>query len=61
MFAFEHENVLPDVMCMAKAMANGLPLGGIIAKKKLMEAWSSGAMAEHSEVIPFPAQPLWPL
>lgn len=43
MFAFEHTQVLPDIMVMAKAIANGLPLGGIIAKKKLMEEWSSGA------------------
>jgi len=50
-----------DVMCMAKAMANGLPLGGIIAKKKLYGSVVSGAHGGTSEVNPFPAQPLWPL
>jgi len=43
LFAFEHSGVVPDIMCLAKAIANGLPLGAVIAKKSLMEAWSPGA------------------
>lgn len=43
MFAYENYGVMPDIMCMAKAIANGLPLGGIIASKELMEKWSPGA------------------
>lgn len=43
MFALEHSVVVPDIMCMAKAIANGLPLGAVIAKRSLMEAWSPGA------------------
>jgi len=40
MFAHEHFDVVPDIMVVAKAIANGLPLGGIIAKKDIMEKWS---------------------
>ncbi|MFA5103885.1 MAG: aminotransferase class III-fold pyridoxal phosphate-dependent enzyme [Candidatus Margulisiibacteriota bacterium] len=43
MFAHEHFGVVPDIMCMAKGIANGLPLGGIIAKKEVMEKWSVSA------------------
>lgn len=43
MFAYEHFGVVPDIMCMAKGIANGLPLGGIIAKKDVMEKWSVSA------------------
>jgi acetylornithine aminotransferase len=29
-FAFQHSNVEPDIICMAKGMGNGFPLGGIL-------------------------------
>jgi acetylornithine aminotransferase len=29
-FAFQHSNVQPDIICMAKGMGNGFPLGGIL-------------------------------
>jgi len=35
-FASEHYNVVPDIMTMAKGIASGMPLGGLIASKKLM-------------------------
>src|SRR6266566_2749399 len=31
MFAVEHVDVEPDIMCVAKALANGLPIGAILA------------------------------
>ncbi len=43
MFAYEHFNVVPDILVFAKAIANGFPLGGIIAKKELMDKWTTGA------------------
>lgn len=44
MFAIEHWNVEPDIICLAKGIASGLPLGAIIAKSKLM-VWERGAHA----------------
>jgi len=41
-WAVEHENVEPDIVCFAKGIASGLPLGGIIARKDVMD-WKPGA------------------
>ncbi|HDH06925.1 MAG TPA: acetyl ornithine aminotransferase family protein, partial [Thermoproteales archaeon] len=35
-FAIEHWNTTPDIICVAKAIASGLPLGAIIGKKEIM-------------------------
>ncbi|MEM2280372.1 MAG: acetyl ornithine aminotransferase family protein [Candidatus Bathyarchaeia archaeon] len=43
-FAIEHWNVEPDIICSAKALASGLPLGATIAKAKIMD-WTSGSHA----------------
>ena len=44
MFAIEHEGVQPDIVCMAKGIASGLPLGAMIAPASLMN-WPPGAHA----------------
>jgi len=44
MFAIEHWGVEPDIICLAKGLASGLPLGAIIARSKLM-VWEKGAHA----------------
>ncbi len=36
MFAIEHYGVEPDVITMAKALANGLPLSAVVASEELM-------------------------
>ncbi|MFA5106219.1 MAG: acetylornithine transaminase [Candidatus Micrarchaeia archaeon] len=42
-FACQHENVSPDIMCIAKALANGLPIGAVAATQEVSEAFSYGA------------------
>ena len=42
MFAVQHQNVEPDILVMAKGIASGLPLSGIIARKELLESWAPG-------------------
>lgn len=32
MFSFQHENVMPDIMCIAKAMGGGFPIGAMLCK-----------------------------
>jgi 4-aminobutyrate aminotransferase len=42
-FAAEHFGVQPDIICMAKGIASGFPLGGIAASSEIMAKWSPGA------------------
>ncbi len=44
MWAVEHYGVEPDIICMAKAIAGGLPLGVTLAREELMQ-WHAGAHA----------------
>ncbi|UCD27218.1 MAG: aspartate aminotransferase family protein [Candidatus Bathyarchaeota archaeon] len=44
-FACEHWNVVPDVLCVAKSVAGGLPLGITLAKENVM---SSLKVGEHT-------------
>jgi 4-aminobutyrate aminotransferase len=41
-FAVEHWAVEPDILVMAKGIASGLPLSGLLAKRELIEAWPPG-------------------
>jgi 4-aminobutyrate aminotransferase len=44
LFAVEHYGVEPDIICTAKGIASGLPLGAIIAKAEVMD-WPPGSHA----------------
>ena len=44
MFACEHYDVQPDIICIAKGIASGLPLGACVARADLMD-WKKGAHA----------------
>ena len=35
MFALEHHNVQPDLMCLAKAMAGGIPMGAVLIGQRV--------------------------
>ena len=41
-FAVEHWGVIPDILVMAKGIASGLPLSGILAQRSLIEKWPPG-------------------
>lgn len=53
MFAYEHYGIIPDVVCMAKAIAGGVPMGATIASEDLYNKFNIG---EHN--ITFGGNPL---
>ena len=44
-FAHEHDGVTPDIMTLAKALANGLPMGAMLATETVAAAFGIGAHA----------------
>jgi len=47
-FACEHWNVVPDIMCLAKSVAGGIPMGATFAREDVMSAFQRG---EHSSTF----------
>jgi acetylornithine/N-succinyldiaminopimelate aminotransferase len=45
LFAYEHFGIQPDVMTLAKALANGLPIGAMLAKEQVATAFGPGSHA----------------
>jgi 4-aminobutyrate aminotransferase len=43
MWGFEHAGIVPDVVCVAKALCNGMPIGAIVTSRELQERWGVGA------------------
>jgi 4-aminobutyrate aminotransferase len=44
LYAVEHWGVEPDILCLAKGIASGMPLGVIVARDEVMD-WPSGSHA----------------
>jgi 4-aminobutyrate aminotransferase-like enzyme len=52
MFAVEHSGVVPDLLCVGKALANGFPISACIGSKKVMAAWpASDGEAIHTSTF----------
>ncbi len=45
LFAYEQTPVVPDAMCLAKALANGFPIGAMVATEEAMEYLPPGTHA----------------
>jgi acetylornithine/N-succinyldiaminopimelate aminotransferase len=45
LFAYENEDVSPDIMTLAKALANGLPMGAMLAVDEVARAFTPGSHA----------------
>jgi len=45
LFAYEHYGVTPDIMTLAKALGNGLPIGAMLATEALSPAFGPGSHA----------------
>jgi acetylornithine/succinyldiaminopimelate/putrescine aminotransferase len=47
MFAFEHYNVVPDILLLAKGFGGGMPIGAFISSKEIMHALSHDPVLGH--------------
>jgi acetylornithine/succinyldiaminopimelate/putrescine aminotransferase len=56
LFALEHENVVPDILVLAKALGGGLPLGAFVAAKSLQKTLAHDPPLSH--VTTFGGHPL---
>ncbi len=47
LFAFEGFGVTPDILCLAKAMGGGMPLGAFVSSKEIMAAFRNNPPLSH--------------
>lgn len=47
LFAFEHFDIVPDILTVAKAFGGGLPIGAFIADRQMMQAFTHDPMLGH--------------
>ncbi len=45
LFAYQHFGITPDIMTLAKALGNGLPIGAMLAKEDLRDSLGAGTHA----------------
>jgi 4-aminobutyrate aminotransferase/(S)-3-amino-2-methylpropionate transaminase len=51
-FACEHEGVIPDLLCLAKGLASGMPISACLGRLEVMEAWpASQGEALHTQTF----------
>src|SRR5438093_626947 len=55
LWAYEHAGVEPDIMTLAKALANGVPIGAMLAKEAVARALTPGTHATTFGGTPFVA------
>ena len=55
-FAFQHWNVMPDILCLGKALGGGVPIGAFVASKHHMKLLSAGPKLGH--ITTFGGNPL---
>jgi len=45
LFSYQHFGIIPDIMTLAKALGNGLPIGAMLATEELANAFGPGSHA----------------
>ena len=51
-FACEHEDVVPDLLCVAKGLASGMPISACLGRAEVMDAWPvSRGEALHTQTF----------
>ncbi|TYP92741.1 Acetylornithine/succinyldiaminopimelate/putrescine aminotransferase [Fodinibius salinus] len=47
LFAFEQYDVVPDILCLAKAMGGGMPMGAFVSSSKIFESFMYNPPLNH--------------
>ncbi len=47
MFAFEHFDIVPDVLTLGKALGGGMPVGALVSSKKYLREFTYNPMLGH--------------
>jgi len=47
LFAFEHYDIVPDILLLAKALGGGMPIGAFIASKEVMSVLAENPILGH--------------
>jgi len=47
LFAFEHFNIVPDILLLAKALGGGMPIGAFIASNAIMDSLKENPILGH--------------
>lgn len=47
LFAFEHFDFIPDILCLAKGMGGGMPIGAFISSKEIMNSLTHNPILGH--------------
>lgn len=47
LFAFEHFDFVPDILCIAKGMGGGMPIGAFISSKEIMNTLTQSPILGH--------------
>lgn len=47
LFCFEHYGVVPDILCLAKALGGGMPIGAFVADKQMMLTFTGNPEFGH--------------
>ncbi len=52
LFACEHSGVVPDIICLGKALTGGFPMSACVGRGDIMDAWpASGGEALHTSTF----------
>lgn len=47
LFAFQYYEVVPDILCLAKAMGGGMPMGAFVSSSKIFEVFKKDPPLNH--------------
>ncbi len=47
LFAFEHYDFIPDILCIAKGMGGGMPIGAFVSSKEIINSLTNNPVLGH--------------